>query len=513
MSDAPARYTTLRDYLRVLREQRLLIVLIVLAFVGAAIAVSLRQTPVYEASASLSFRPEAEDFDDIGAPAANYEPPFERAAKQAQLATDLDVAKRVKKRLDSEREPAALASDVIAQAEARTNFVVVTARSTDPEQAADLANAFAREAAARDNERLRTAYRERASALRRQNRRLRGTEVSTYTRSANVDRINRLDALARFSQPASVAVQASVPGRPVSPKPVRNSILGLFAGLTFGLLAAFVRDALDRRFRSVRDIKDELKVPLIGHVRNDTLGRAIISSNGTAPLSDQDLEAFRILRTNVDFLDVDRNASRIVVTSGLPEEGKSTVASALAAAYATSGRRVLLAECDLRRPTLAARFGLSPGPGLSDYLVGKAIPADVLQSVPVTDDAAPDQGGALVCITAGTATPRPAELLGSARFKQFLDQVSEVYDVIILDSAPLLSVGDTLELVPLVERVVLCIRASRTTRDQARAAKAALDHFPDRPTGVVVTGLRPGDETDYGYYSYAYAYGPQTSAH
>jgi Mrp family chromosome partitioning ATPase len=94
--------------------------------------------------------------------------------------------------------------------------------------------------------------------------------------------------------------------------------------------------------------------------------------------------------------------------------------------------------------------------------------------------------------------------LGSQRFKAFLAQVTEAYDHVILDCCPLLSVGDTLELIPQVDGIVLCVRASRTTRHQAQAAKSALAAFPARPTGVVVTGLRHGDESDYGYYSYAY---------
>jgi Mrp family chromosome partitioning ATPase len=112
--------------------------------------------------------------------------------------------------------------------------------------------------------------------------------------------------------------------------------------------------------------------------------------------------------------------------------------------------------------------------------------------------------GKLVVIAAGSQSVRPAELLGSKRFRDFLEQVVAAYETVVIDSPPVLSVSDTLEIVPLVDSVLLCIRAEQTTRDEARAVKEALAHLPERTTGIVVTGLKPGREHDYGYYSYAY---------
>jgi non-specific protein-tyrosine kinase len=113
--------------------------------------------------------------------------------------------------------------------------------------------------------------------------------------------------------------------------------------------------------------------------------------------------------------------------------------------------------------------------------------------------------GSLVCITAGTPHPRAGELLGTERFRAFLEQVSTVYDLVILDTTPLLPVADARTLVPSVDRVLLCVRASRTTRNQALAGKAALDQLPGPVVGLVVTGEQASEETEYGYYtSYAY---------
>ena len=359
-----------------------------------------------------------------------------------------------------------------------------------------------------------------ARGLRRRQRALSRSTEDILTRALYQDRISRLEALASFSRPAQVADRAVAPETPISPKPVRDGLLGALLGLTIGILAAFVRDALDRRLRSVGQIQEELKLPVVGRVRDEALGRSGPVANGRGAMEEADLEAFRILRANLAFLDVDRPIRSLVVTSPLEGEGKSTVAISLAFANAWAGQRTLLVECDLRRPVLSQRLELKEGPGLADFLAGNATPQEIVQGVPVappasTNGAKPQDGdtgragrrqgatpgtGALACIVAGTRAPRPAELLASERFAQFLSQVSEVYDAVILDTAPMLSVADTLGLVARADGVLVCVRSQRTTRDQVRAARAALDRLPERPAALVVTGVKRGDESEYGYY-------------
>jgi Mrp family chromosome partitioning ATPase len=282
------------------------------------------------------------------------------------------------------------------------------------------------------------------------------------------------------------------------------------------MLAAFLRDSLDRRLKDQHDIEHLLQVPIVGYVEADALGGAGVSNNGSMKAPHAGLEPFRILRSNVEFLAPDRPLRTVAVTSPVAEEGKSTVAAGFATASALAGKRVLLVECDLRRPVFAERLRLAPRPGLTDWLAGSAEPSNIVQATPVDpaggrSGEAAEVGGAahegtLVTMVAGSWSSQPAELLASSRFKVMLEQVSDVYDLVVLDCAPLLPVGDSLEVLPLVDAALICIRLDQTTRELARAAKAALEHLPPRPTGVVITGIRPGREGYYyGYYSSAAA--------
>jgi capsular exopolysaccharide synthesis family protein len=198
----------------------------------------------------------------------------------------------------------------------------------------------------------------------------------------------------------------------------------------------------------------------------------------------------------------------VLVTSSGPQEGKSTVAAGLAVATAEAGKRTLLVECDLRQPVLADRLGIKAAPGLTDYLTGNAQPHEILQPVGVAQplngtgplQASESLASNLVCISSGSRVARPAEQLGSKRFHDFITEVSAVYDTVILDTAPLLSVADTLAIVPAASLLLVCVRLERTKRDQAGAARAALDRLPARPVGIVITDARHQGDGYYDFY-------------
>jgi capsular exopolysaccharide synthesis family protein len=270
-----------------------------------------------------------------------------------------------------------------------------------------------------------------------------------------------------------------------------------------------VRDSLDRRLHGAGEAHQELGLPVLGRVSDAALKYPGLARDGAAPMSEAEFEAFRILRTNLRALSDGQPLSKILITSSRPDEGKTAVSLSLASACAIAGNKVLLVECDLRRPSFARRLNsIKQSPGLTDFLMGNAAPQDILQVVELSEPAgaaslAGTQGqaaGAIVCITAGSIVPKPAELIGGQRFADFLAKVVKAYDVVIIDASPLLSVVDPLELVQHVDGVLICVRSGQTTREEARASRAALTHLPERPSGVVMTGLKRGGVDGYGYY-------------
>ncbi len=538
MSETP-RYATLQDYVRVLRRQRWLILAVTMAFTAGALAIALAQSKSYTASAQMSFRDVLQDLQFVAPNAgASQTSPQERAAANAALINRPAVSQRVKQELGTTKSADELAASVSASVGAHTNLVTIQAHSGDPKFAADLANEYARQTTLIAEQNLRRKLDKAVRNLEREVRSGPSLSNPTFRQSVAQQQLTQLQTVRNITRPAEIERLAEVPGTPSSPKPVRNAILGALIGLTLGIVAAFLRDSLDRRLRGTHEVHEQLDLPVLGRVNDTALGYAGLAANGAGVVSDTDLEAFRVLRTNLDFLSADSPVRSVVVTSGLPEEGKSTVAASLAGAAAVAGKRTLLVECDLRRASLAARLALAPEPGLTDYLVGRAKPADILQTIDL--GAAPGGNGSsaagtasasgghgegdiepgagngsagsdrprrrLVCIVAGGPAPHPAELLGSERCKEFLRKIRKAYDLVVLDTSPLLSVADALELVPHVDGVILCVRLSQTTREEAKATKSALEHLPPRPTGVVVTGVGTGEDDAYGYYTYSYGY-------
>lgn len=529
MKEAP-RYSTLGDYLHVLRRRRVLIALITLGFFAVALASSLTQSATYTAQSKLQFRDPLADLSILG-PGGDRLPELaaaQRSALNAELLTRPEVTREVIEQLDTTLSASGLLSAVDTRVDPRTNLVVVEATWDDAQFAADVSNAFANAArivGEQDTlERLQTVEDTLRARLRAEREDLPPPgqptgDAGLAFRIASLEQsLSNIRSLEEVSEPVQIAERASVPGSPTSPNVARTGILGFAVGLVVALLVAFVRDSLDRRLHSAQDVHDELELPVVGRVGAAAFAYPGLASKQGPAMLENDFEAFRVLRRNIDFLAQNGTPPRtILVTSPVAAEGKSTVSLSLASAAALAGQRVLLLECDLRKPSLARRLNVPREPGLTEYLNGNASPSDILRVVPLSEPrqlevaAGSQNGGAaaargkrapeanVICVTAGGPVANAPELLQSQRFKDMLAKVSRAYDLVIMDGSPLLAVADPLELVPLVDCVLVCVRAQQTTREQVRAVRSALGHLPERPAGAVMTGLRPGDES-YGYY-------------
>jgi capsular exopolysaccharide synthesis family protein len=465
---------TLSDYLRAIKARRWLVIGTTVAALAASILYSVAKTPVYEATATISV---SSSFHPSGSPSTSQTSTEGSAGREAALVVKQPAVLAAASRALGDRTAQQLQSDVTATAQKDVNSVSIEAKADTADGAARIANGVAAAV-------VQVTFNDYVEGFR-----------TAFRNSLTPAQLRALPSEARASQPVRIENPAFPPGSPTSPRPLRDAAFAALLGLLLGIGIALVRDALDRTVTDPHDMESTLGFPLLGYVRSDILGTAPVTQNGTMDVAEH-LDSFRILRANSQFLGGDHPVATLAVTSPLPDEGKSTVASWYAYVNALAGKRTILVECDLHRPVVAGGFDLDPSPGLSDHLTGDAEASDIRRSIVVEGPTAQP----LSVVPSGTQAPQPAELLSSTRFETFLDGIAQEYEVVVLDCPPLLPVADTLLIVPKVEGVILCVRLGQTTRDEAVAAKDALQRLPARPVGLVLTGSEPGSDYDYSGY-------------
>jgi capsular exopolysaccharide synthesis family protein len=336
---------------------------------------------------------------------------------------------------------------------------------------------------------------------------------------------------------AELISEAKTPTSPASPKPMRDAALGAFAGLLLGVGICFVREQLDDRVHSAHEVERATGLPLLVQLPYDEESakhpeHLAAIERPLASLS----EAARSLRTAIQFLGTTKPVKVVVVTSAAPGEGKSLVAANLAAVYAQAGNRTLLVAADLRRPRLSTMFETSErSPGLTGVIAGLSVNGSSgsnghgertsnntnlgVMSVAATVTRAPRSAVAalvttplpeLLLLPSGPVPPNPAELLGSTRMTEVLEELAGNADIVIIDSPPLLAVTDAAVLAAKADGVVLVTALGETHRGPARRAKELLDATGARLLGVVINKT---PKSDRGYYSGYYAEYSKTAPH
>ena len=281
---------------------------------------------------------------------------------------------------------------------------------------------------------------------------------------------------------------------PVSPQPVRNLAFAGLLGLAVGVGAAVIREVLDMTVKTPESLQELASAPVLAGVPFDPevkSGLPTVTSAGHSAWG----EALRQLRTNLQYVDVDKPTKTIVVTSAVPGEGKSTTACGLGMLFAKAGQRVLIMDADLRHPRIADYLGLDGSAGLTTALIGKASVDDVLQR----------WGDRLWVLPSGFLPPNPSELLGSQHMANLLDQLAERFNTIIVDSPPLLPVTDGAVLAARADGALLVAQSRKTTSTQVTAAVKALHSVDARLLGCVLNMVAPkGPDAYYYYNGYSY---------
>lgn len=293
-------------------------------------------------------------------------------------------------------------------------------------------------------------------------------------------------------------VQLSTRALPVRPSPWNKLFLGLMAGLMFGVGLALVREKFDHSINRPEDVEQIVLVPNLAVIPATTqrlLGTGSNGGSGRTPLDSPGTEAYRVLRTNLLFSQ--GNLRTLVVTSAAPGEGKTMTAANLAAAIAIQGRRVLLMECDLRRPSLGRYFEAQTGIDLSAVL---------LENRPWREAIHPSGVPGLDLLLASRAIPRAAEFLAGAEMKEMLRVLAEQYDMVILDTSPLLVAADATVLGAQVDGVLLVVRTTHTHREAVQQAVQQLSLVGANVVGTVLNDPE-GTVARYGhYYDYSAEY-------
>jgi capsular exopolysaccharide synthesis family protein len=496
---------TLRTYFVVLRRRKWWVISLAMLGLAASLALSFQQAKQYSATAQLLVQSSGQDVSLYGSP---QEVTTTDVQTDLQLATSAPVVALVRSKLGS--APAISTSEV-----AQTNVIALTAVSSTPARAALIANSYAsafvkqtQTTAIKNLTAASTTLRQQINALGKQIRSLQNqasaaTQVSALANQQAVlkEEVAQLQVNgATATSGVEFVTPASVPSSPSSPKPAQDALLGLAAGLILGLGAAFLRDSLDDTLTSKEAAERSSGAPAIAMIpmvnswrKRD---RAVIASSAepTSPAA----EAYRSLRTSLQFIRQARELRTLLVTSPAAAEGKTSTLANLGAVFAQGGERVALVSCDLRRPRLGAFFDIEEQSGLSTVLLGQQTLEQALQQVPGYD--------CLWVLGAGAVPPNPAELLDGPGAREIFTALQENFDLVLVDSPPALPVTDALVLSKYADGTLLVVAAGQTRRAELQRAAERFAQANSPVVGIVLNEVTK--QSGYGSgYGYGYGYG------
>jgi polysaccharide biosynthesis transport protein len=497
-----------RAYLHILRQRKWWVGSITVLGLAASLAFSLTAHKQYSSTAQLLVGP---SFGASGLSGVQQQATQIDVQTELQLVTSASVQQAVRNRLKS--TPAVSASEV-----GQTNVITITATSGTPSQASLIANVYAKafvqyqQAVATDS--LTTAEVQLRSQISSVEQQI--SSLGNHTTSAQATALLNQDAVlkeqlaqmqvsgATNTGNVALVTPAQTPVSPSSPKPVQDALLGLAAGLVLGLGVAFLRDSFDDRLTSKEATEHAGGAPVLAMTplvpswrRRKPLVVTVAEPNSPAA------ESYRSLRTSLQFARQEQQLRSLVVTSPGASEGKTATLANLGVVFAQAGERVVLVSCDLRKPRIGAFFGLDEQEGLTGVLLDKRTLEETILPVPGFDR--------LSLLPAGSIPPNPAELLDSARARDIFTRLRDQYDLVLIDSPPVLPVTDAAILSRHADATLMLAAAGQTRRSDLHRAVEKLDQV-----GVTILGtvLNKVTRQTGRYYGYGYTYKPYgTGAH
>lgn len=540
---------SLGDYVGVLKRRKWTFGVTVVLVPLIAVLFSLMQSRSYEASAKVLLNGQQLAMTVNGLANSGLS---EDAARFAQTQVDVArspvVASRTLRALHlADRTPADLLASSGVVSKSNADVLVFSVTNSDADLARRLVNEYARqftiygaELEARPVAQALEDVRSRVASLRAQ-----GDKGSALLTSLRAEE-GQLVTIQAVQGPTSSVLHQAIDASQVQPQPSLNVLLGVILGLVLGTTLAFVRDATDTRVRSVDEIVDALGLEVLGLVPDLSTGTGA-STNGPVVLAEPQgtaAEAFRMTRTKLALANLTRQAQVIMFTSAVENDGKSTVIGNLAAALARGGRRVILVDFDLRRPSLLRLFGLQSHDGLTTVALRALSVDDALVRVSLADSpdvettsegkngprpqvpdlvaqtvansstrqsprspessveidsvwALPYEGaGELLLLPAGPTPPNPGEFVETRAVHKIFDDLRQRGDLILVDAPPLLRVSDATSLATMVDGIVVVTNLNLARRPVLSELRRALGNLPATKLGLVLTGVTPA-ETAY----------------
>lgn len=439
-------------------------------------------------------------------------------SNQASLLRTSAVVRAVARQAEFRGEPpAALLAKLTAAPRGGQDFIDIRIVDSDPLRAARLANAFAAAFIENRSAALRAKVIRARQAAEEELQQTPAGPGNRVARDNLSQRIRQLQTVESLPSGNAEQVDRAAPGVQVAPKPRRNAIFAALMSLLLAIGTAFGLNRFDRRLRTIDALEGAFSLPLLGTLPE--VGEAAPHESGQPAIAPLFREACRSLRTNIELTSLDRPVKTLLICSGTPGEGKSTVARSLALVYAEAGLRAAVVEADVRRPTLATALDIDSNIGLTEVIAGQVDLEDVLLSVEyagghaalartgVVEGSAAEKAadeGTLQVLPSGGEPPNPPVMLASRQMQQVLETLASSHDIVIIDSPPLLVVSDAVPLIAIADATLVVARLGETLRDAAKRVGDVISRVPDaRPLGVIANGVSTSDVSGgFRYYSY-----------